>query len=179
MIETTRLKIVPFSEEHLTQRYVGWLNDPEVVRYSEQRYRVHTLESCEEYMRSFDHTPNFFWALIARDVDLGHIGNINAYVDVSNNVADVGILIGEKQAWKRGFGLEAWTAVCDYLLHVANLRKITAGTLAVNSGMLQIMRRAGMIEDGRRIGHCLYEGREVDVIHMALFRNGKEGHIRR
>ncbi|MGB8951795.1 MAG: GNAT family N-acetyltransferase [Candidatus Aminicenantales bacterium] len=179
IIETARLKIVPFSEEHLTQRYVSWLNDPEVVRYSEQRHRVHTLDSCREYMRSFADTPNYFWALIARDAELGHIGNINAYVDVLNNVADVGILIGEKRAWKRGYGLEAWTAVCDYLLGVADLRKVTAGTLAVNTGMLQIMRRAGMIEDGRRICHCLYEGHEVDVIHMAFFRNDKEGHIKR
>lgn len=175
VIETQRLRIIPFSEEYLTPRYVSWLNDPEVVRYSEQRHRAHTLESCREYMNSFVDTPNYFWALVARDPELEHIGNINAYMDTHHKIADVGILVGEKRAWQQGYGLEAWNAVCSYLLRIANLRKVTAGTLSVNTSMLSIMRRAGMIDDGKRIRHCLYEGKEVDVIHMALFRESQDG----
>ncbi len=170
IIETTHLKIVPFSEEYLTPQYVSWLNNPEVVRFSEQRHRIHTLESCREYMKSFDDTPNYFWAVVAKDSELGHIGNMNAYVDVNNSVADVGILIGEQRAWRKGYGSEAWIAVCRYLLHEANIRKVTVGTLLVNSAMLGVIRRAGMAEDGRRIRHCLFEGSEIDVIYAALYR---------
>jgi hypothetical protein len=35
--------------------------------------------------------------------------------------------------------------------------------------MLGIMRKAGMVEDGRRPRQCLFEGREVDLVHAALF----------
>src|SRR6059058_2556121 len=115
-LETDRLTIVPFGAEHLTERYVGWLNDPEVVRYSEQRHRSHTLESCRAYAASFRDGPNHLWAIVARDPTLGHVGNINAYVDVPNGVADVGILVGERGVWGRGYGLEAWRAVSDWLL---------------------------------------------------------------
>ncbi len=173
-IETRRLRIVPFSEEHLTLRYVSWLNDPEVVRYSDQRFRTHTLESCREYWQSFASTSHFFWAIVARDSQLGHIGNINAYVETPHKLADVGIMIGERSAWRGGYGSEAWMAVCDYLIYEAGIRKVSAGTLSVNKAMLGVMRRAGMIEDGRRIRQCLYEGHEVDVIHMALFRESPE-----
>ena len=41
VIGTTRLQIIPFREEYLTERYVSWLNDPEVVRFSDQRHRQH------------------------------------------------------------------------------------------------------------------------------------------
>jgi len=169
MIETPRLTIVPFGEAHLTERYVAWLNEPEVVRYSDQRFRTHTLESCRAYMESFRGTPNHFWAIVARDPALGHIGNLNAYVSTLHRVADVGIVVGERGAWGKGLGGEAWIAVCDHLLRAGGMRKVTAGTLEVNRPMLAIMERAGMVPDGRQVRQNLFEGREVDVVHAALF----------
>lgn len=171
VIETLRLRIVPFSEEYLTSRYIGWLNDPMVVKYSEQRHKRHTLESCRQYWQSFIESPHIFWAMTATSPPLGHIGNINAHIDPANSVADVGILIGERTIWGRGYGLEAWLAVCNYLLYEVGIRKVTAGTIEVNKGMLRIMQKAGMIADGRRIRQCIVEGCEKDIIHAALFRN--------
>jgi RimJ/RimL family protein N-acetyltransferase len=171
IIETERLIIVPFSPEHLSERYVSWLNDPEVVRYSDQRFRRHTLESCREHWQSFQGTAHYFWAVIARDPGVGHIGNANAYVDENHSVADIGILIGDKQIWGQGYGAEVWRALCNYLLEELHLRKITGGTISPNKAMLRIMEKAGMVEDGRRIKQCLCENREVDIIYMAMFRD--------
>jgi len=169
VIECERLYIEPFSEKHLTMTYVDWLNDPEVVRYSEQRFRKHTLDSCEAYWQSFKGTPNYFWAIVRKSAGL-HLGNINAYLDVVNNVADMGILIGSRESWGNGYGTEAWKAVCGYLFNSVGIRKITAGTMAKNEAMLGIMRKSGMVDDGRRIRHVLFEGSEVDMVHAALFR---------
>lgn len=169
VISTSRLSIVPFTEAFLTLQYVGWLNDPDVVRYSTQRHRRHTLETCRQYLQSFDGTPNYFWAIVEREQGLGHIGNINAYIDVHDRVADLGILLGNKSAHGRGYAREAWLAVCGYLFAQAGMRKITAGTCAVNKPMLALMAAIGMVEDGRRIRQTLVEGREADVVHAALY----------
>lgn len=174
-IETERLLVVPFRETHLTERYVGWLNDPEVVRYSDQRFRSHTLDSCREYWQSFQGTPNYFWAVVAKDVKLGHIGTMTGFVDPPHRVVDVGILIGERAVWGRGYGSEAWTAVCHFLLYGVGMRKVSAGTLSVNDRMISIMRRAGMVEDGRRVRHCLFDGQEVDLVYAGLFRGEARG----
>jgi|SRR3989338_5860766 len=170
VIKTKRLKIIPFSKEYLTPRYISWLNDPEVVRYSNQRFQTHTLESCIEFLKSFENSNNFFWAIINQDKNLGHIGNVTAYVDIFNKVADIGILIGEKSAWKQGYGIETWLAICDYLFNKVKLRKVTAGTAAKNKAMLGIMRCAGMKEDGRRIKQCLIDNKPIDHVYAALFR---------
>ena len=167
---TRRCILEPFTEHHLTDRYVSWLQDAEVVRYSEQRHRGHDLESCRAYMQSFTGTPHYFVAVVAKDINLGHIGNINAYVDENNGVADVGILLGDKRSWGQGYGTEAWEAVCRYLLLELNLRKVTAGTSATNAGMLGIMRRTGMVNDGKRERQLLMSGQEVDLVYAALFR---------
>jgi len=171
VIETERLQIVSCSERYLTARYVSWLNDPDVVRYSDQRHRKHTLESCREYLESFQGTPNYLWAIVVRDPQIGHIGTLTGYVDESHSVADLGIMIGERQAWECGYGTEAWSAVCEYLFGELELRKITAGAIAPNTPMLSLMVKTGMKEDGRRIRHGVWEGEEVDVIHMAKFRD--------
>ena len=161
--------MLPFGAEHLTSRYVAWLDDPEVVRYSDQRLRKHTIETCRAYWESFDGTPHHFWAIVARAPALGHLGNMNAYVDPIDRVSDVGILVGERRAWGKGLGTEAWVAVCRWLLGPGGMRKVTAGTLVENKGMLGIMRKVGMVEDGRRLRQRLFEGRETDIVHAALF----------
>ena len=169
-LDSTRLRLVAFGPAHLTERYVAWLNDRDVVRYSEQRFTRHSLETCATYARSFQGTPHFLWAIEAHTPPLGHIGNLNAFLDERNRTADLGILIGDKAAWGQGFGREAWRMACAYLLRSTRVRKITAGTLANNTAMLAVMRATGMVEDGRRARQVLVDGVEVDVIHAALFR---------
>lgn len=157
----------------MSDRYIGWLNDPEVVRFSEQRHRRHSRASAEAYLRSFEGTQHHFWAILQKGPELLHVGNINAYVDPPNGVADIGVLIGDKGVWGRGYGSEAWMAVCRFLLDERGLRKVTGGTLSSNIGMLAIMRRAGMSPDGVRLRHVVVDGEPVDMVHMALFRDDK------
>jgi RimJ/RimL family protein N-acetyltransferase len=159
-----------FDEKHLTEEYVSWLNNPVVVRFSEQRHKRHDLETCRAYWHSFQGGPHFFWAILERKGAGGHIGNINACVDTPHGVADIGILIGQTSAWGLGYGTEAWRGVCNFLFQEVNVRKVTAGTLSVNKGMIRIMEKLGMENDGRRKRHCLWEGIEVDVLYRAIFR---------
>jgi RimJ/RimL family protein N-acetyltransferase len=169
-IETKTLFIEPFSETHLDLRYVHWLNDPEVVRFSQQSQHIHTLETCRKYWLSFQGTPNFFWAIVSKDPNLGHIGNMNAYLDQENLDANLGILIGERNAWGLGLGSEAWSGVCDYLFRNLDIRLISAGTLSVNHAMLGIMKKSGMQEYGLRIRHSFVDGKPVDIVNAKRSR---------
>lgn len=168
-LETERLIIPPFSGEHLTERYVSWLNDPEVVRYSEQRHKHHSMESCRACWRSLANADHFFGAILIKGEPLRHIGNIVAYIDRPNQVADLTILIGEKDAWGRGYGCEAWTAVMRTLMRDQGLRKVTAGTMVENRAMLEVIRKSGMKVEGRKRRHFLLDGKEVDLVQAAIF----------
>jgi len=167
LLTSARLSLIPFGPSHLTDRYVAWLNDPEVVRFSEQRHRRHTAETCQAYVASFAGTQNHLWAMVCVDPDLGHIGNISATVDGPNRATDIAILIGEKKAWGRNLGTDAWSTAQDWLLGAGGMRKTTAGTMSENLGMLAIMRKTGMIEEGRRRAQFLLDGREVDLVLSA------------
>jgi RimJ/RimL family protein N-acetyltransferase len=169
ILRAERLELRPFSQEFLTERYVSWLNDKAVVRYSEQRHRSHTMESCRTYAQSFEQGPHFFWAIVADDIELGHIGNMTATVNRNNRVADLAIMIGEAKARGHGFGLEAWRRACQFLLTELGMRKVTAGAMAVNMPMLRVMELSGMIEEGRRKQQFLLDGKPVDLVMFARF----------
>ena len=164
--EKVRLK--PFGSGDITDAYIGWLNDPEVTRYSNQRFRHHTRESCKEYLASFAGTRNLFVS-VRISPDNTAIGTMTAYRDLNHGTCDVGIMIGERDCWGGGYGQEAWNLLTAWLLEVAGVRKLTAGCLAANGGMVKLMERSGMVPDGVRKAQELVDGEPVDIVHYAKF----------
>lgn len=168
-IKTQRLEMIPFSEAFLSEKYVSWLNDPEVVKYSEQRHRKHTMESCRQYLASFENSPNLFYAITLQE-ELEHIGNINVNINKSNQTADIGIIIGEKSFWGKGYASEAWTAMIQFLFANMQVRKVTGGTMSVNIGMIKAMVNSGMHIEGVLKRQFLLDGEEVDLVKAAIFK---------
>lgn len=166
-----RLCLSAFSAGHLTPRYVAWLNDPEVVRFSEQRHRVHTMESCRAYWSGMRQAGGLLWAIETRSGE--HIGNISAQPDVPNKSVELAILIGDKPSWHQGYGTEAWGAVCEYLLGVVGARCAVAGTMAVNDGMRAIFARTGMVDEGLRKRYFIWEEQEVDMVQAVRFADAR------
>ena len=124
MTQTQRLRIISFDSRFITSRYINWLNDPDVNRFSNLKSGVHTEDSCIDYLDSYQENGNMVWAIVEVREGHGHIGNINAIIDNEVEVADLGILIGEKQLWGKGYGLDAWLLVCDYFFSNASILKM-------------------------------------------------------
>ena len=163
------LLVSSFRDELLTERYVGWLNDPEVVRYSEQRHTAHSLESCCKYLASVRSVGNLFLSIeVVRRTPL-HIGNITVAIDAPNQSADLSIMIGVKSVWGKGYASTAWAAVMQYLLYDAGLRRVTAGTMEVNEPMIRLIKRSGMHIDCVRPRHFLWEQQEVAFVGASRF----------
>ena len=52
-IKSSRLTLKFFSEENVTTEYLSWLNNPKVVKYSNQRFKEHDYDSSICYFKSF------------------------------------------------------------------------------------------------------------------------------
>ena len=158
-----------FAESDLSDTYVGWLNDPEVVKYSNQRFKAHSLASCRAYFESFAGSDNLFLAICLADGRM--VGTMTVYRAMMHGTADVGIMLGDRTIWGQGVGQKAWSMVIDWLLGLGDIRKVTAGTLGCNSGMLLLMQRAGMQQEAVRRAQEIVDGVAQDVIYYARFRN--------
>jgi RimJ/RimL family protein N-acetyltransferase len=167
VLEADTLRLVPFGPAHLSARYLAWLGDRETMRFSEQRHRIHDQHSAGEFMARMERDGHF-WAIEAKDAELGHVGNIAAYLDRPNSCADLSILVGEPAARGRGLGRRAWCLALDWLVSPAGgMRLVTAGTMAANVAMLGLMRTSGMREYGRLQGRFLLDGKPTDLVLAA------------
>ena len=162
-----KIKLVKFRRQHITPQYIGWLNDSELVQYSEQRHHKHTYETCLEYYKSFIGSPNLFYAVIDAESN-EHVGNINAIIDTYNSVADIGILIAKGN---HGYGFVAWSKMIEILFNEKKARKITAGTMAMNDSMIKIFKKSKMQKEYVKKRHFLCDKKEVDLLGYCIYND--------
>jgi RimJ/RimL family protein N-acetyltransferase len=158
-----RVTLRPFTADDIGADYVGWLNDRELMKFSNQRFRSHSADSCRAYVDSFAGSSNLFMA-IHHGTDL--VGTMSVYRSAAHGTADIGLLIG--RGGGNGWGRDAWATMLDYLLGQGT-RKVTGGTLRCNVPMVKIMQACGMQPDGVRIGQELVDGQPQDVLYFARF----------
>ena len=158
----------PFVKSDITMEYISWLNDPDVVRYSNQRFVRHTKKTCFKYFNSFKRTNNIL-AIILRRSDLCPIGTITAYQNIQHGTADVGILIGDKSAWGSGYGQNAWNTLIDWLVKRKKIRKVCAGTFENNRAMIKIINRAGMKMEAILKHHEIADGAVLNILLYSKF----------
>ena len=167
------IRILPFNESHLNENYVSWLNDMEVVRYSEQRHSKHTLESCRGYYKQQKNSGNYFLAIEFLEKEGRHVGNLGVSVSLTNNIVDLSIIIGDKSVWGTGIGSRAWSLAIKTILYDLSFRMVTAGTLDVNKPMIRLMKRSGMNIDGILPGRFIFEGDEVGLVAASITKKEK------
>lgn len=170
MPESARLVLRRLSGEDVGPRYVRWMNDPDVNRYLESRFSSHDEESLMAFVETTDRDPlSHAFAIVVRDGE-DHIGNIKVGpVDVHHRRADVGLLIGEKAVWGKGYASEAIDCLARWAFAELGLRKLTAGAYASNQGSVRAFTSAGFETEGILRAHFLSDGRAEDAILMARF----------
>jgi len=157
-----------FTKQDIDDTYISWLNNPDVVRFSNQRFLKHDRKSSLHYLASFKSTDNLFIS-ICQLPDGKPVGTMTAYMAKPHGTVDVGILIGDKSVWGSGIGQDAWDTLMNWLFEHNNIRKLTAGTLAGNYGMIKIMERAGMHQEAIRKEQEIVNKQAMDILCYAKF----------
>lgn len=170
VINGTRLRLVPFTGKHIQATYVSWLNNAEIMRFTNQRFRRHSVASCLAYLESLKDTSNRFFAV--EDINSGELmGTLTMFIYLHHQTADVGILIGETGLWGKGYGQEAFALAVDTLFGSGKIRKVTAGTMACNVMMIKIMQKCGMTLEATQKDQELVDGEPFDILYFAKFVN--------
>src|SRR3989344_296586 len=161
----------PIISSDATNAYVGWLNDPEVNQYLESRFSTHSTESLRKYIEEIITNPNnHFFAIVRRDSEK-HIGNIKlGPIDWNHKTGDIGLMIGDKSSWGKGYATEAIGLVTNYAFDELGLRKVTAGAYENNIGSIKAFLKQGFVEEGRKKKHFKYENSFVDHVLLAKFK---------
>ena len=170
-IRTRRLVLRTLTADDATDRYLGWMRDPETTHYLEARLVEHSLQSLRDYLEACNAS--------AADLLLGictssgsHIGNIRVGpINRYHQHAPVGLLIGEHDQRGRGHATEAIAAATGHAFEALALEKLYAGCYAANVGSARAFLKAGWVEEGRSKAHWLSDGRREDNISLGITRS--------
>ena len=58
MLKVSQIYLRRLTEDDVTEKYVSWLNDPEINQYLESRFSVHTIEETRSFIRSVYNDKN-------------------------------------------------------------------------------------------------------------------------
>jgi [ribosomal protein S5]-alanine N-acetyltransferase len=153
-----------------TDRYCGWLNDPEVNRYLETRFEPQTRDRVIAYIDAQNRSQHAVLLAIVRKTGDLHVGNLRLAIDPMHRTATLALFIGEKAAWGAGIGTEAVELATRYGFEQLNLRKLTARCYATNVGSIRAFEKAGWTREGRQRLQFVSDGAEVDGIWLGRCR---------
>ena len=165
ILQGERLQLKTLTPAMVTQKYVDWMNDPDVTKYTESRFVKHTMMGIKQYVKDISGSSNdyFYGIYLGND----HIGNIKLHVNEHHNLGDIGIIIGDKTQWGNGYAVEAIKLLSEHGFDKIGLHKISAGIYADNTGSIKAFQHAGYKEDSRNELTYLSNGEYVDEIIMS------------
>jgi len=94
--------------------------------------------------------------LAVETIDGKHIGNCTCYdINVARREAQLGIMIGDRNYWDKGYGTDAVSTMVNYIFFNLNLRRVYLKTLDWNLRAQKCFLNCGFTPCGRlkRDGH--------------------------
>lgn len=165
-----RIQMFLLTPEHVSEAYVGWLNDPKINRYLESRFAVQDRATVEAFVASMLASENnLFLGIADRELDR-HVGNIKlGPIDRRHNLGEIGIMIGDRQAWGLGIGTRAISLLAEIAAAELGLRKLTAGCYGSNGASRKAFEKAGFHVEAVRPRQFLLEGAPEDLLLLGRF----------
>jgi diamine N-acetyltransferase len=161
-------------------QFVDWLNDPEVRRYlstslpisqaSEEQWFENMLKLPSEEqpfgIEIHDIVPegtNDNWRLIGNCSFMG--------IDRTARSAEVGLFIGDKSCWNKGYGTEVMHMLLGLGFGTMNLNRVFLRVDEANKGGIRAYEKAGFIHEGC-CRHAIFQNGEYrDMLFMSVLRS--------
>ncbi len=173
--ESNRLYLRELTLTDTSESYVDWLNDPDVNRFMESRFVTHSIESLKEYVKKMQDDENTMFLAIIDSKEEKHIGNIKIdSINRNHNYASLGIMIGEKSYWGKGYGTEAIKLVVKYCFDNLKMHKIIAYVSCLNFATFKAFEKAGFSLEGRMKEKEFIDGNYCDELIYGIVNRGEE-----
>ncbi len=166
-----RLVVLRAVEMSDRDRYHCWLNDPEVVRFLGRRYPFSLAEQEAHLKERMTRLSPEHLVLAIETKEGVHIGGINLNgIERESGSAELGVFIGYKECWGKGYGTDAVRTLLAFAFDEMNLRRVHLRVLEYNERAIACYRKLGFSEEGRLRQHRYKQGRYWDEIVMGVLR---------
>lgn len=178
MIQGERIRLRR-NERADISKFVEWLNDPEVRRYLSFRMPI-SMANEEQWFENMLKLPaqqQPFAIEIRKSTSKTEtepwqmIGNCS-FMDMDNTdrSAEVGLFIGDKSCWNKGYGTEVMRLLLQIGFETLNLNRIFLRVDEDNKGGIRAYEKAGFVHEGRLRKAAYRDGQYHDVLIMSVIR---------
>ncbi len=152
------------------ERCLRWINDPEVTRTLAMHRPWSELREREWLERLYRDERDIPLAIVLKEDDR-HIGNVGLHqLNWKDRHAMLGIMIGEKDEWGKGYGTEAVELMLRYGFERLNLHRIYLYVHEHNPRAIRCYEKAGFRHEGTLREAYFLEGRYYDTLVMGILR---------
>lgn len=151
---------------------LGWFNDYEVRRYAQNRVAYpFTMADEKGYYESISGMKDTYTFAIEtlEGVYIGNCG-VNS-IDWKNSRVVIGIVVGEKDHWGKGYGTDAMKVLLNFIYNEMNINKVELAVYGYNERAIACYKKCGFVEEGRVRQAIFREGRYFDEVLMGLLRS--------
>jgi RimJ/RimL family protein N-acetyltransferase len=157
----------PISYNEINERYVSWLNDPEVNKYLEVRFKRQSMQDVLNYINGLRSKNGCEVFAIFNKQNHMHVGNL-AITDYNSHYKRIeyGIMVAEKKARMLGVGGEASIIFLEYLFKKMKVQRAYGGIIADNTRSLKLDERLGFKKEGTLREHSILPNGKVSDVYI-------------
>lgn len=151
-----------------------WQRDSEFIRLSDSDpIRLHSEKAIKEWFeKQFEHGPqperySFCVRTLAEDKFIGFLG---LWVNLIHREAWVGLGIGEREFWSKGYGTDMMKLCMQYVFTELCLERLSLGLHEYNPRALRSYQKCGFRLEGRTRQDMQREGKRYDSLWMGILR---------
>ncbi len=151
MINGNKVRLCDKSLANAANDY-AWKTDPELARLdAAPLLNISFTEYLPGYVSELRYPPPAKHQFAVLTLDGKHIGNCIYYdINKGKGEAELGLMIGNRDYWGKGFGTDTVTTLVSHIFNKTNLKRIYLKTLESNQRAQKCFNKCGFTPYGHR-----------------------------
>jgi UDP-4-amino-4,6-dideoxy-N-acetyl-beta-L-altrosamine N-acetyltransferase len=147
--------------------FVRWFGDPDVREFLLLNRPISMAEEEQWFARQLQSRDSEVFAI--ETTDGVHIGNTGLHdINWLHRNAEMGIVIGEKQYWGKGYGSDAARVLLRFAFDEMNLHRVQLTVYEDNVRAIRAYEKCGFRQEGRLRDAIFRKGRYYDMLLMSI-----------
>lgn len=168
------VRLGAMNTEEIGKAFARWSRDSEFRRLLDSGVLpLPSAKNAQTWLEKEleEESNNQYWFSIRKLDDDKLLGDVDLYVhNWQSRDAFVGLGIGEREFWGKGYGTDAMKVILRYAFTEINLKRVSLTVFEYNPRAIRSYEKAGFRHEGRLRGALNKEGRRWDILCMGILR---------
>ena len=149
--------------------YTRWFNDKENIRFMSAQDCPSFKKEQKKLKEILKNKNRFVFTIV---LESKNIGFCSTNINFKSNCVNIGLMIGEKKEWNKGYGQEALRAVINYLFKEMRMNRVEICVYKNNKRAVNVYKKIGFKKEGlKRQSHWNFVTNKYDdEIIMSILR---------